>query len=97
MTAGSICGRASEGARSRTANRYLKRIRYGNRTPLLLDPERPSFRTSHLEAHDVDCVGWMFEAVFDYGDGHYREEPPDESGLVLSHASASPRGEVASS
>ena len=53
--------------RSRSASRYLKRIRYGNR-----DPWRP----------DVDMVrsthdhsgGWLFEVVFDYGD--HREHSP---------------------
>jgi RHS repeat-associated protein len=39
----------------RTANRYLKRIRYGNRTSRLSDPT--------LSAPD-----WAFEVVFDYGD-----------------------------
>ena len=64
----------SERSRCRTANRYPKRIRYGNRVPLLIDPERPSFRRAHLEPHDLESAGWMFEAVFDYGEGHYREE-----------------------
>ena len=40
----------SELNRTRMANRCLKRIRYGNGTPLLLDPERPSFRRCHVEA-----------------------------------------------
>ena len=29
---------------------------------------------------------WMFEVVFDYGEGHYREDAPDEDGRVLSQA-----------
>ena len=76
----------SERSRSRTANRYPKRIRYGNRVPLLIDPERPSFRCAHIEPHDVESAGWMFEAVFDYGEGHYHEEAPDVDGSILSHA-----------
>jgi RHS repeat-associated protein len=76
----------SERSRSRTANRYPKRIRYGNRVPLLIDPERPSFRRAHVESHDVESAAWMFEAVFDYGEGHYREEAPDADGRILSHA-----------
>jgi len=45
---------------SREANRYLKRIKYGNRTP-----RRPN--------EDLSQRGdWMFEAVFDYGE-HYTE------------------------
>ncbi len=85
--------RPSESTRSRTANRYLKRIRYGNRTPLLLDPKSSSFRTTHLTPHDIDEAGWMFEAVFDYGDGHYWAEQPDEMGRIRSHASVLSRGD----
>jgi RHS repeat-associated protein len=44
---------------ARAANRYVKRIRYGNRTSRLVDPA----------AHD-----WMFEVVFDYGE-HAGPEP----------------------
>jgi hypothetical protein len=76
----------SERSRSRTANRYPKRICYGNRVPLLIDPERPSFRRAHVEPDDVESAGWMFEAVFDYGEGHYREETPDADGRILSQA-----------
>jgi RHS repeat-associated protein len=50
---------AHEGHRAasdRAANRYLKRIRYGNRTPRV-DGEDSHARTD-----------WMFEAVLDYGD-----------------------------
>ncbi|MES2936378.1 MAG: SpvB/TcaC N-terminal domain-containing protein [Pseudomonadota bacterium] len=46
---------------ARGANRYLKRVRYGNRQPLLVDGERPAM----FPAIDAD---WMFELVFDYGD-----------------------------
>lgn len=55
--------------------------------PLLLDPETPSFRHSHLEPHDLDGARWMFEVVFDYGEGHYDEEAPDEEGRVWVDAS----------
>ena len=68
----------NERSRIRSANRYPKRIRYGNRTPLLLDSARPSFRRGHIEPHDLYAAQWMFEVVFDYGEGHYREEPPDK-------------------
>jgi len=47
---------------SRSANRYLKRIRYGNRTPRQPD-EDLSQRTD-----------WMFEVVFDYGE-HDQDAP----------------------
>jgi RHS repeat-associated protein len=53
---------ANERNRSRTAQRYLKRIKYGNKTPHRRDAE--------LSQHpDND---WMFEVVFDYGE-HYIE------------------------
>jgi hypothetical protein len=49
----------------RTANRYLKHIRYGNRVPLLDDAgNRPPF----LSDAQVPNAGWMFEVVFDYGE-----------------------------
>jgi RHS repeat-associated protein len=44
----------------RTANRYVKRIRYGNRSTRLLDP-------------DLAAARWMFEVVFDYDEDHYEE------------------------
>ena len=53
----------------RTANRYLKRIYYGNRTPLL---DQAGHRPRWLDKPQIDAqiasAGWMFEAVFDYGD-----------------------------
>ena len=51
---------ASERDRDRRANRYLKRIRYGNRVPRLVDA-------------DLSHADWLFELVFDYGEGHYEE------------------------
>jgi len=42
------------GAADRTANRYLKRIRYGNRVP--------------AATPDADELDWMFDVVFDYGE-----------------------------
>jgi RHS repeat-associated protein len=79
--------KANERNRSRTANRYLKRIRYGNRRPLLLDVNVPSFRRLHFQRPDFDSVDWMFEAVLDYDDGHYRQAPPDDDGRVFVEAS----------
>ncbi|WP_406193202.1 hypothetical protein OH807_02330 [Kitasatospora sp. NBC_01560] len=47
------------------AQRYLKRIRYGNATPLLTaDGARPRFVTPEA----VRDTHWLFEAVLDYGD-----------------------------
>jgi RHS repeat-associated protein len=70
-------GRDDEGRR---ANRYLKRIRYGNRTPLLnRNGKRPIFLEELAPSYVVDTE-WMFEVVFDYGE-HDREMPaPEESG-----------------
>ena len=84
--AGVDTAKPSERGRIRSANRYLKRIRYGNRVPLLFDPERASLRLCHLEPHDLDGAGWMFEAVFDYGEDHYLEEAPDQEGRFLARA-----------
>jgi RHS repeat-associated protein len=54
--------------RSRAANRYLKRILYGNRTP----------RVSGEELTRRE--GWLFEVVFDFGE-HDRERPtPQDDG-----------------
>ena len=83
--------RPSEQARSRTANRYLKRIRYGNRKPLLIDTDKSGFRACHLEPHELDSADWMFEAVFDYGEGHYAESAPDAAGRLHSCASLEPQ------
>ena len=53
---------ANEKNRSRSAQRYLKRIKYGNKTPRKLNED--------LSQHDDK--DWMFEVVFDYGE-HYTE------------------------
>lgn len=42
---------------SRSADRYLKRIKYGN-------------KISHLVQPDLSQAEWLFEAVFDYDEGH---------------------------
>jgi RHS repeat-associated protein len=59
--------RANEQNRLRTANRYLKRIRYGNRQP-----------NRDAEGHPVDLAQlqdttWMFEVVLDYDQHHYEK------------------------
>ncbi len=57
----------SERTRERRAQRYLKRIRYGNRVSRLIDP-------------DLARAEWLFEAVFDYDEGHVAALPsnPDD-------------------
>ncbi|ADD41589.1 SpvB/TcaC N-terminal domain-containing protein [Stackebrandtia nassauensis] len=47
----------------RTAQRYLKRIRYGNTVSRLLEP-------------DLSGTGWLFEVVFDYGE-HDTDSPAE--------------------
>jgi hypothetical protein len=51
---------------SRTANRYLKRIKHGNRVSRLIQP-------------DLSLASWMFEVVFDYDEGHYEAVALDPS------------------
>lgn len=66
--------RGDRGDARRTANRYPKRIRYGNRVPLLGDSgQRPVF----LTAAQVRDAGWMFELVFDYGEHPTDTPAPD--------------------
>ena len=65
----------------RNANRYLKRIRYGNRGPLLNNAgNRPRFLTD-LPALQVQNAGWMFEVVFDYGEHDANRPTPHDAGL----------------
>jgi len=63
-SAGVNTSQANERNRVRTANRYLKRIKYGNRVSRLVQP-------------DLTQASWMFEAVFDYGE-HYLEDADGE-------------------
>jgi hypothetical protein len=77
----------SEHHRERSANRYIRRIRYGNRVPLLADPTRPDARRPHVEPLDVDAAEWMFSVVFDYAEGHYTEQAPDDDGRIFARAS----------
>ena len=67
---------------SRSGNRYLKCIKYGNRVSRLAQP-------------DLTQADWMFEVVFDYDEDHYEELPLDSSRPEAEqhrfvHASASP-------
>jgi RHS repeat-associated protein len=82
--------RINERNRVRTANKYLKFIRYGNQQPLLIDPTLPSFRQLHVPTPDFSAANWMFEMVFDYGEGHYVETPPPPNGRTLAAASLKP-------
>src|SRR5207247_1856208 len=61
-------GQANERNRVRTANRYLKRIKYGNRTP-----SRDAATWEATDPTQLPKDTWMFEVVFDYDEGHYEE------------------------
>ena len=63
----------------RSANRYVTRIRYGNTPSLLIEP-------------DVTKLSWLFEVVFDYGEGYFPAAAPDPEGRVLVSATLSPAG-----
>jgi len=64
----------------RAANRYLKRVRYGNRTPLLqADGSRPR-HLGDLPAALVQGMAWMFEVVLDYGEHDPGVPTPEETG-----------------
>jgi RHS repeat-associated protein len=77
----------SERHRERSANRYLRRVRYGNRIPLLFDPAKPGLRRPHVAPHDVDAAQWMFSVVFDYGEDRCTLEEPDPEGRIFARAS----------
>ena len=69
--------RADRNDPRRMANRYLKRIRYGNRVPLLDDTGR---RPRSLSDAGIQNAGWMFEVVFDYGEHDADVPKPGDAG-----------------
>jgi RHS repeat-associated protein len=66
-------------AASRSANRYLTRVKYGNTQSFLIQP-------------DVTKLSWLFEVVFDYGEEYFRVAAPDADGRVFASATLSPSG-----
>ena len=65
----------------RTANRYLKRIHYGNRKPLLDNAgHRPRFLDKAQLDTQIANAGWMFEVVFDYGEHDISAPKPNDAG-----------------
>ncbi len=70
-------GQANERNRIRTANRYLKRIKYGN-------------RVSRLIQLDLTEAEWMFEVVFDYDEDHILNETTNADQQTFVEASAAP-------
>ncbi len=79
---------ANERNRVRTANRYLKRITYGNRTP-----NRDATTWQATDPAQLPNDGWMFEVVFDYGEGHYTEDAPDAEKRIFARAQIDPPAE----
>jgi RHS repeat-associated protein len=84
--AGAGLSRASERNRGerddprRAVNRYLKRIEYGNRRPLLdARGRRPRF-LADLPPAQVADAGFMFEIVLDYGEHDLDDPAPQEQG-----------------
>jgi len=70
---------ANRTAESRKANRYIKRIKYGNRTP-----NRDINSWKAIDPASIADVDWLFEVVFDYDEGHYAELPLDTGVLEAS-------------
>jgi RHS repeat-associated protein len=70
----------NERHRTRTANRYLKRVMYGNRTPL------------RGEVEPREDAAWMFELVFDFGDEAFETCPANDDGKVFVEAPNEPGG-----
>ena len=68
----------------RSANRYPKRILYGNRTP-----NRDPTTWQATDPVQLPDSTWMFEAVFDYEDGHYQEQQPDANKRIFAQATIS--------
>jgi len=71
----------NERNRVRPANRYLKRIKYGNRAT-----NRDPSTGKALDPIQLPNDTWMFELVFDYGEGHYSEDAPDAEERVFARA-----------
>lgn len=78
LTVPSQRNRGARNADARAANRYLKRVRYGNRRPALHeDGSRPRALTD-LAAAVRDDLQWMFELVLDYGEHDLAVPLPEE-------------------
>ena len=74
----SLAHERNRGARDdprRQVNRHIKRIRYGNKTPLL---DASGQRAHFLSQSAFDSAGWMFEVVFDYGEHDLAAPRPAE-------------------
>ena len=80
-SAGVALERANERNRVRTANRYLKRIRYGNHTPYFPKLSATEAWPAPPGAQDLDgSPNWFFEVVFDYGEHDSVAPMPNDAG-----------------
>src|SRR5262249_10776489 len=77
---------------SRTTNRYLKRIYYGNREPYLpkIEPGKP-LPNPPGAGSSGGKPNYFFEVIFDYDDGHYTEDPADANGRTFAHPAYDPQ------
>lgn len=66
---------ANEQHRVRTANRYLKRIFYGNHTPYV-----PKL-VANQPWPKPEANQWFFEVVFDYGEHNLNHPTPQDAGI----------------
>lgn len=53
-------------------------MKYGNTPSLLIQPD---------VMPEVTKLSWLFEVVFDYGQGYFEAQPPDDQGRVFATAS----------
>lgn len=80
LTSASERNRGDRNDRRRKSNRYIKRILYGNRKPLLNESGRRPRLLTDLPAAQLEDTEWMFEVVFDYGEHDKRVPTPIETG-----------------
>ncbi len=67
---------------SRSAQRYLKRIRYGNRSPHFPELKDDAQCAEPPDAATPDgSNAWLFEAVFDYGEHNANAPAPNDAGI----------------
>lgn len=68
---------------ARGAQQYLKRVRYGNRTPVAAEDRRSAPSTSMSPAKKLGVKDWMFSLVFDYGEYDWANPTADETEGML--------------